>query len=252
MGTNEIISTNENRESQSNELINIDHSDISKSKTMRKKDSTLKKAKKIWENTVGMNKDEKTKKREERKQIRRESMSLSQSQQEETNSFLERKTVESSVSTSIKEKSKRRQRKTLNITSSEQEDSFRSEQSEMKQGKFSALVNVLSSRDIKTLSRIELDKKIIGETLLQLEMTGIIKITRSQTNKNKVRATLKGEYKGLKRPSLTIHMHDHDVPWEKQKRVRDNFFDFLAECGIVSFDIMKKFDDEAPDAGEGV
>ncbi len=251
--TNEIILINKSLESQSIELITPYKQDISKkSKTTRKKDSTLKKAKNIWENTVGMNQNEKTIKREERKQIHRDSMSLSQSKHEETNnSYHERKILESSFSTSVKEKSKRRERESLFISTSQQEDSLRSEQSEMEEGKFSALVNILSSRDITTLSRIELDKKIIGETLLQLEMTGIIKITRSRSNKNKVRATLKGPYTGLKRPSLTIHMHDHDLPWEKQKRVKDHFFNFLDECGIVIYDIMQQFDDEAADAGEG-
>jgi len=130
----------------------------------------------------------------------------------------------------------------------------------MEEGKFSDLMEALNARDVKTLSDVQLDQKTILNTLLDLEKLKLIEVKRESNSKIRATSLLVYDKKG-EHPSFTTHVHNHDKSWDQQYKTRNNFYRFIAKCGIdlealLQSEMSSKLDpatqsDEAQDAGEG-
>jgi len=101
---------------------------------------------------------------------------------------------------------------------------------------FSDLSKVLSSREVKSLSDVILSKKVIINTLFELQKSGKITI---RMHKGKLVATQCGKNVGAHPVTLTVHLHDHDRPWEQQLNVKNDFFTLLHACGLDYENMMK-------------
>jgi TPR repeat protein len=105
-------------------------------------------------------------------------------------------------------------------------------------GSFANLSKSLSSRDVRYLSDVVLTKKIIFSTLFELQKSNPPKIT-IRIKKGKLIATQCGPNIGANPASLTVHLHDHDRPWEQQLNVKDDFFTLIQACGIDYKNMLK-------------